>query len=236
MDTLAPPRTRSTYDLLRGSSSLSAHKTSATTLTPLKLTSNVHPGTSPSSSTKKRKKKEDPLTLTETDTGLERSSKKVKLGSHEGGVGSSSVTKTKSEKKKKTRVEKDSVLEAVKAKGQSGDKAVGKDKKRKKKRTANTAASEDEGSDEAVEDTDKTPSSDSEEGGGEYTPPVHESLVRTPGPDSASSSKKNKKYVPPGETPDQRDSRTIFVGNVPSQVMVTKVSWRYTPLPGVNRL
>ena len=233
MDTLAPPRTRSTYDLLRGFPSLSTHKTSATAVSPPNPTPNVHPETFLSSSTKKRKKKEDPLTLTETDNGFERSTKKAKLGSHESSVGSGSVTKPKSEKKKKTRGEKDPVLEAVKAKGPSGDKGVGKDKKRKKKRTADTAASEDEGSD--VGGTNHTPSSDSEENGGEYIPPVHESLVRAPSPDPISSSKQSRKYAPPDETLDQRDSRTIFVGNVPSQVMATKVSWRYIALAEVNR-
>lgn len=221
MDTLTPPRTRSTYDLLRGSSSRSIHKASSIILSQPKPTSNVHPETFPSSSTKKRKKNEDPLTLTETDTGFERSTKKAKLGSHEGAAGSSSMTKPKSEKKKKAKVEKGPVPETDKAKRQSGDKGVGKDKKGKKKRTADTVVSEDEGNDDAVEDT---PSSDSEEDDGEYIPPVHESLVRAPGPDQVSSSKKGRKHVPPDETPGQRDSRTVFVGNVPSQVMATKVS------------
>ena len=232
MDTLAPPRTRSTYDLLRGSPFLSTHKTSAIALSSPKPTSNVRLETSPSSSTKKRKKKEDPSTLIETDNGFERSAKKVKLGSHEVSVDSGSVTKPKSEKKKKTRGEKDPVLDTVKAKRQSGDKRTGKDKKGKKKRAADTAASEGGGGDEAVECTNQTTSSDSEEDDGEYIPPVHESLIRTPGPDPISSSNKNKKYAPPNETPDQRDSRTIFVGNVPSQVMATKVSWHCIALPG----
>ena len=234
MDTLAPPRTRQTYDPLRGSSSLSINKTSATALSSPKRTPNVHPEPFPSSSTRKRKKKEDHLILNETDIDSERSTKKVKLGSHEGSVGSSSVTKPKSGKKKKTRGEKDPVLEAVKMKRQPGDKGMGKDKKGKKKRTADTAASEGEGDDEAVEDTKQTPSSDSEVDGGDYVPPVHESLVEARSPDPIPSSKKNRKYAPPDETLDQRDSRTIFVGNVPSQVMTTKVSCRYIALPGMN--
>ena len=174
------------------------------------------------------------MTQAESDHGFELPTKKVKLGSHEGGTGSSSVTKPKQEKKK-TRGENDPVLEAVKAKGKSRDKGAGKDKG-KKKRTIETAVSEDEDEVETVENNEQTPSSDSEEDNSQYVPPVHESLARAAGLDSPSSSKKNRKYIPPDETPDQRDSRTIFVGNVPSQVMTTKVSWRYTSQHEVNRL
>jgi len=164
------------------------------------------------------------LSQTEADPGFGRSTKKVKLGSHQGGVGSSSVTKPKPEKKK-TRGERDPVPDVVKTKGNSGDKGAEKDKKGKKKRAAETVVSEGEGRGEAVEDNEEAPSSDSDsEDHGKYVPPVHESLARAASPDSASPSRKDRKYVPPDETPDQRDSRTIFVGNVPPQVMATKVS------------
>ena len=175
------------------------------------------------------------MTPTGSDPGFERSTKKVKLGSHESGVGSSSATKHEPEKKK-TRNEKNTVPEVVNTKVKSGDKGAGKDKKKKKRRATETVVSEGEDEGEAVEDNEQTPPPDSEEDKGEYVPPVHESLARAAGPNSASSSKKNRKHVPPDETPDQRDSRTVFVGNVPSQVMATKVSWRFASLARVNCL
>lgn len=231
------PRTRSVSVLLRGPSSLSPYKTSDAALAPPKSTSNVHLESLPSSTTKKRKKKEDHLNPTETDTGacLKRSTKKAKIGFHDDSdVGSTPVTKHKLEKKKRTKGEKDPIPEAVKAGSKSGYKGMGKDKKGKKKQTAEAVVSEKESGGEAVEDNQQSSSlSDSEEGGGEYIPPVHESLARAPGPNSASSSQKGKKYAPPDETPDQRDSRTIFVGNVPSQVMAAKVSWCYVSLPEI---
>ena len=236
-DTLAP-RTRSACDLLHGPSSLFTYKTSATALAPRKITSNVPPEPSPTSSTKKRKKKEDPLTSVETDlddasAGSKRSTKKAKLVSHhDSSVGSTPVTTSKLGKRK-TKGERDPIPEAVKKKGKSEEKEAGKDKRGNKQAPVITA-SDDEDGDETVEDGEQSSSSDSEEDDGEYVPPVHESLAGTSGPDSTPSSKKNKKYVPPDETPDQRDSRTIFVGNVPSQIMAAKVSWHYTPLPAMS--
>ena len=235
-DTLAP-RTRSACDLLHGPSSLFMHKTSTTALASRKLTSNVPLEPSPTSSTKKRKKKEDPLTSVETDlddasAGSKRSTKKAKLVSHhDSSVGSTPVTTSKLGKRK-TKGERDPIPEAVKKKGKSEEEA-GKDKRGNKQAPVITA-SDDEDGDETVEDGEQSSSSDSEEDDGEYVPPVHESLAGTSGPDAAPSSKKNKKYVPPDETPDQRDSRTIFVGNVPSQIMAAKVSWHYTPLPAMS--
>ena len=235
-DTLAP-RTRSAYDL-HGPSSLFTHKTSATALASRKLTSNVPLDPSPTSSTKKRKKKEDPLTSVETDlddasAGSKRSTKKAKLGSHhDSSVGSTPVATSKLGKRK-TKGERNPIPEAVKKKGKSEEKEAGKDKRGNKQAPVITA-SDDEDGDETVEDSEQSSSSDSEEDDDEYVPPVHESLAGTSGPDSAPSSKKNKKYVPPDETPDQRDSRTIFVGNVPSQIMAAKVSWHYTSLPAMS--
>lgn len=216
---------------------MSAHKTSASALAPPKPTFHTLPEPSPTSSTKKRKKKDDLVIPTETDAddtsaGFKRSTKKAKLGFHgESDVSSTLVTRHKPEKEKKTKGERDPIPEVVKTKGKSGEKEPEKDKKVKKKQTVEPVVSEGEGGAKAVEDKGQNPSSsDSEEGEGEYVPPVHEALARASRPDSTSSSKKDKKYVPPDETPDLRDSRTIFVGNVPSQVMTTKVSWRRTPL------
>jgi len=212
-------------------SSLSAHKTSASALAPPKPTFHTLQETSPTSSIKKRKKKDDLVFATEanadgTGAGFKRSTKKAKLGFHDkSDVSSTLVTRHKAEKKKKTKGEKDPMPEVVNTKGKSGEKYT----KGKKKHPVEPVVSE--GEDEAVEDKEQNQSSsDSEEGEGEYVPPVHESLARASRPDSTSSPKKSKKYVPSDETSDQRDSRTIFVGNVPSQVMTAKVSWRRTPL------
>ena len=49
---------------------------------------------------------------------------------------------------------------------------------------------------------------------------VHESLA--PGGKHKHSGHKTK-YVPEGETSEQRDARTVFVGNVPLEVMKSKV-------------
>ena len=123
------------------------------------------------------------------------------------------------------------MLEAVKVKRKSEEKEAARDKKGKKARAVKSVLSESEDGDEAVEDSEQnSSSSDPGEDDGEYVPPVHESLARVAGPDSASSSKKSRKYVPSDETPDQRELRTIFVGNVPSRVMTTKVSWCHISL------
>ncbi|KAF8685737.1 RNA recognition motif [Rhizoctonia solani] len=45
-------------------------------------------------------------------------------------------------------------------------------------------------------------------------PPLHESLTQKP----EAERPRKKKYVPEGETPDQRDARTIFIGNLPASV------------------
>ena len=192
---------------------MSAHKTSASTLAPPKA---------PTSSTKKRKK--DLVIATEKEpadasTGPKRSTKKAKLGLYDGSdAGSTPAMKPKAEKKKKT---KELIPEVVKSKGKSAEKEALIDKKGKIKQAAEPVVSG--GEDE--EDSEQNPSSsDTEEDDGEYVPPVHESLAGAAALNSTSLSKKSKKYVPPDETPDQRDSRTIFVGNVPPQVMTTKVS------------
>ena len=218
---------RSTDTLLRASP-LSIHKTSTIALVPHKPTSHALPELSSASSIKKRKKKEDPAIATETDPDacFERSVKKPKLGSHEGGdTCSTPVTRHKAGKKKKTKGDQDPTPEAVRTKETSEEKRVGKDKKRKNKAPEPTVSEEDE--DEAGGVVRQEPSSsESEENDEEYAPPVHESLTKAPRSDAPSSSKKSKKYAPPDETPDQRDSRTVFVGNVSSQVMTSKVSWR----------
>ena len=210
---LASSRTRPTCNLPRGSPSLSVHKTSASALAPPKPV-------------KKRKKQEDLVITTEAEpddasAGSKRPTKRAKLGLYDGSdVGSAPVVRLKPEKKKT----KDLVPEVVKPKRKSGEKEGVIDKKGKKKQAAEPVVSKDGDEDEAVEDSEqKLSSSDSGEDDGDYVPPVHESVAGATAPDSTSL-KKNKKYVPPDETPEQRDLRTIFIGNVPSQVMTTKVS------------
>lgn len=154
------------------------------------------------------------MIATETDPGasFERSAKKPKLGSHgRGDVCSTPLVELKPEKKKKTKGDKYPVSEIIKA----------KDKKRKKQ-AADPVVSENDHGGDTVEASDRDQSScASEEDDSGYIPPIHESSV--PRTNSDSLSKKSKKYVPPEETPNQRDSRTIFVGNVPFQAMTSKV-------------
>ena len=194
---------------------MSVHKTSASVLAPPKPI-------------KKRKKQEDLVITTEAEpddasAGSKRSAKRAKLGLYDGSdVGSAPVVKLKPEKKKKKT--KDLVPEVVKPKRKPGEKEGVIDKKGKKKQAAEPVVSKDGDEDEAVEDSEQNlSSSDSGEDDGDYVPPVHESVAGATAPDSTSL-KKNKKYVPPDETPEQRDLRTIFIGNVPSQVMAAKVS------------
>lgn len=54
-------------------------------------------------------------------------------------------------------------------------------------------------------------------------PPVHESLLPKKEKRDRGRKKDKVRYVPPGETREQRDSRTIFVGNVPVEVVKSKV-------------
>ena len=55
-------------------------------------------------------------------------------------------------------------------------------------------------------------------------PPVHETHVASSRTKTRSKSDHRVKYVPPDETPAQRDARTIFVGNVPIVVVKSKVA------------
>lgn len=201
---------------------MSAHKTSTSTLAPPKFTTHALAKQAPTSSTKKRKKDLVIATEKEPDdasAGPKRSTKKAKLGLYDSSnAGSTSAMKLKTEKKKKT---KELMPEVVKTKGKSAEKEAAIGKKGMNKQAPEPVVS----GGENEEDSEQNPSSsDAEEDDDEYVPPVHESLATAAAPDSTPSSKKNKKYVPPDETPDQRDLRTIFVGNVPSQVMTAKVS------------
>jgi len=54
-------------------------------------------------------------------------------------------------------------------------------------------------------------------------PPTHETHSGAAIPKSRTKSRKKTKYVPPDETPAQRDARTIFVGNIPVDVAKSKV-------------
>ncbi|KAI0771411.1 hypothetical protein BC629DRAFT_1442025 [Irpex lacteus] len=47
---------------------------------------------------------------------------------------------------------------------------------------------------------------------------IHESLLK----DNKSKGGAKKKYVPAEETPEQRDARTIFIGNVPTEVVTSR--------------
>lgn len=56
---------------------------------------------------------------------------------------------------------------------------------------------------------------------GDSTLPVHETLVKSKGKKRERS--KKVKYVPESETREQRDSRSIFIGNLPVQIVKSKV-------------
>ncbi|THU91285.1 hypothetical protein K435DRAFT_863536 [Dendrothele bispora CBS 962.96] len=84
-----------------------------------------------------------------------------------------------------------------------------------------------EESDEVEDENENRMEVDGEEDDGEEDvdapPPQHESLSSKKGKERAKSKRKGK-YVPPGETPDQRDARTIFVGNLSLEVAQKKAS------------
>ncbi|KAH7322055.1 hypothetical protein B0J17DRAFT_684817 [Rhizoctonia solani] len=66
-----------------------------------------------------------------------------------------------------------------------------------------------------VEKPDAESQSESDSGSdADAPPPLHESLTQKPGDERP----RKKKYVPEGETSEQRDARTIFVGNLPASV------------------
>lgn len=79
----------------------------------------------------------------------------------------------------------------------------------------------------ASKDTpEATKTSDSEDSDidGEFPNIIHESLVAgKAGVQRGKRSGPQMKYVPPEETPEQRDARTIFIGNLAIEVAKKKV-------------
>lgn len=75
----------------------------------------------------------------------------------------------------------------------------------------------DQESDQALEDDLDGSDSDEE---GDPSKLVHESVAVGSKPKTTSG---KVKYVPSEETPEQRDARTVFVGNVPVEVVKSKV-------------
>lgn len=65
---------------------------------------------------------------------------------------------------------------------------------------------------EAAGEKEETDEEEDSEGEGESTQIVHESIQPKPKP------AKRQRFVPADETPEQRDRRTIFIGNLPSEV------------------
>ncbi|KAK7464220.1 Nucleolar protein 12 [Stygiomarasmius scandens] len=82
------------------------------------------------------------------------------------------------------------------------------------------------GEDEEEEDNDKMQVDEvegSEEDDADALPPQHESLSSKKGKGKDKSKPKRKeKYIPDGETPVQRDARTIFIGNLSLEVAQKK--------------
>ncbi|KAF8322486.1 hypothetical protein DL93DRAFT_2162627, partial [Clavulina sp. PMI_390] len=72
--------------------------------------------------------------------------------------------------------------------------------------------------------TDKGDDSDED---GEDAPPLqHETATSSSSKKRDRGGKKKTKYVPEGETQEQRDARTIFVGNLPAEVAKSKSALR----------
>ena len=57
---------------------------------------------------------------------------------------------------------------------------------------------------------------DDDDDEGDPTTLVHESVKKLP-------TKRKGKYIPPDETSSQRDSRTVFIGNLPAEIAQKKV-------------
>jgi nucleolar protein 12 len=76
-------------------------------------------------------------------------------------------------------------------------------------------------SDDGCEDSERD-----EENGGPSTL-LHESLANDP---KKRTKQKTRKHVPEDETPDMRDRRTIFVGNLPLDVLSKKVNQVFSVL------
>ena len=63
--------------------------------------------------------------------------------------------------------------------------------------------------------------SDTSDGDNDASHLTHESVAKTPKKIKAVSTK--SKFVPPDETTEQRDARTIFIGNLPVEVAQKRV-------------
>lgn len=99
-----------------------------------------------------------------------------------------------------------------------------KAEKKSKKQAAAVAAEEavdDEPTPSAPVDAAEEAEKDAmDESPDSYTPPTHISATTSSNPKHP---KKRTKFAPEEETPEMRDARTLFVGNVPVEVMGKKV-------------
>ncbi|KAF5328145.1 hypothetical protein D9758_016717 [Tetrapyrgos nigripes] len=76
---------------------------------------------------------------------------------------------------------------------------------------------------EAEEEDGDDGNDDEEEDAADAPPPQHESLSsKSKKKKEKSKPKRKEKYVPEGETPEQRDARTIFIGNLSLEVAQRK--------------
>ena len=80
-----------------------------------------------------------------------------------------------------------------------------------------TAKAKQVASEEAAAEKEDTDEAEDSEEEGESTQLVHESIQPKPKP------AKRQRFVPADETPEQRDRRTIFIGNLPSEVAHKRV-------------
>ena len=72
---------------------------------------------------------------------------------------------------------------------------------------------------EGPRDEDAGESSDDEH---TTAPPVHETITKN-GKKSSVATRSRSAYVPSGETKEQREARTVFIGNIPMEVAKSKV-------------
>jgi nucleolar protein 12 len=158
---------------------------------------------------------------------------------------SSSAKKAKKEKKEKP----SDVSAPLPDPSEPLDAPTTKDKKTKSKKASSSqhtllpSATDDEAEDATLTATEPSTSSskknvptpqpeaasdgDDDDEEGDPSTLVHESLSGKPLPSNS-----RKKYVPEGETPAQRDERTIFIGNIPLEVAKNRVRHPF-PLPCV---
>ena len=145
------------------------------------------------------------------------------MGAGEDNDGGGEVDEPHRKKKKKVRFTDDvPFASTTKSEKHSKGKKEKEDRRSKKKLKKRLQERVDEpaASDAACHDPPKhnRPAGNNSDGDNDPSHLVHESIPKTPRKIKAVS-----KFVPPDETDEQRDARTIFVGNLPAEVAQKQV-------------